>query len=143
MKNNNNRPELIRIASELSHEVAKLTAQHISITEKMGKYAKKTRKLIYWLLVSLVLDITLTIVLVLVGHGVQSNTEDIGRITDRLNTQVTVQRQKALCPLYTIFLQSKSKQARDASPDPKKYDAAFKVIQEGFDALRCSEFIEH
>ncbi len=44
MKNNNNRPELIRIASELSHEVAKLTAQHTSITEKMGKYAKKTRK---------------------------------------------------------------------------------------------------
>jgi hypothetical protein len=53
----------------------------------------------------------------------------------------TTQRQKALCPLYQVFLDSKSPEGRAAAPDPLKYDHAFKVIQEGYDALECSDFI--
>src|SRR5882672_2414633 len=66
----------------------------------------------------------------------------LGGVTTRLDATVTVQRQRALCPLYQVFLDSRNARSRAASPDPAKYDAAYRVIQDGYDILKCSEFIK-
>jgi len=108
---------------------------------KLAKKSHENRVLAVIAITGLVLDILITATVVIVGLGMQSNTERIDDLTQRLDYSQTVQRQKALCPLYQVFLDSKSAAGRAAAPDPEKYDHAFTVIQDGYDALECDKYI--
>lgn len=133
--------ELITVATALLAEVEELTNESGDQFVSLAKRARTNRILITVTIFSVLIDLALTAVLSVIGVGMQHNTDRIDSLTQRLDEAQTTQRQKALCPLYQIFLDSKSAKGRAASPDPKKYDHAFVVIQQGYDALECSRYI--
>lgn len=140
MPTNDELARLIAMADELAQETRQLGGSTADTVERLGKRARTNRVLIYGLIGSFALDIMLTIVLAFGFVGLQQQSDRLDTITQRLNVAQTVQRQKALCPLYQVFLDSKSPEARARSVDPKKYDEAFKTIEDGYNALKCSEF---
>lgn len=132
---------LINLAEQLISEIETLAVDSGQQFVSLAKRARFNRMLITVTAASVLIDLIITVVLTLVGIGWQHNTDRIDQLSQRLDTQQTVQRQKALCPLYQIFLDSKSAAGRKAAPDPKKYDHAFVVIKEGYDALECDLYI--
>jgi len=132
---------LISVAERLIAEVDELAQDSGAQFVSLAKRAQTNRRLITLVIVGSVLDIVLTVVMIFAMVGMQNNTDRINALTQRLDTAQTVQRQKALCQLYQIFLDSKSPQGRKAAPDPKKYDHAFVVIKQGYEALNCDQFI--
>lgn len=135
--------ELISLANTLINEIETLADDSGKQFVSLAHRARTNRLLIIATAASVMFDLLLTVILAFVGIGWHENTNQIDTLTHRLDTQQTVQRQKALCPLYQVFLDSKSKQGRDAAPDPEKYDHAFVVIQQGYDALECDHYITH
>ena len=133
--------ELITLATTLIAEVDELAGDSGKQFVSLAKRARTNRILITVTIFSVLIDLALTVVLAIIGTSMQHNTDRIDQLTQRLDNSQTVQRQKALCPLYQIFLDSKSAAGRAAAPDPKKYDHAFVVIRQGYDALGCDEFI--
>jgi hypothetical protein len=134
-------PDLITLAEQLIAEVDELAQDSGNQFVSLAKRARTNRMLIVATIASVTIDLVLTVVLALVGVGWQQNTDRIDKLTKRLDTAQTVQRQKALCPLYQVFLGSKSDAGRKAAPDQEKYDHAFEVIQDGYDVLECDQFI--
>jgi hypothetical protein len=135
------RDELINLAVQLINEVDDLAEDSGNQFVALARRARTNRLLIVATIVSVSIDLIITIVLSIIGVGMQHNTDRIDSLTQRLDEAQTVQRQKALCPLYQIFLDSRSEAGRKAAPDPKKYDHAFTVIQQGYDALECGQYI--
>lgn len=133
--------ELIALATQLISEVDELSKDSGTQFVSLARRARTNRTLIVITIGSVMIDLALTIVLSVIGVGMQHNTDRIDALTQRLDNAQTVQRQKALCPLYQIFLDSKSAAGRKAAPDPKKYDHAFVVIRQGYDALECDQYI--
>jgi hypothetical protein len=140
-RSGNRREELINLAAQLINEVDDLSKDSGTQFVSLAKRARTNRLLIVATAASVAIELVITIVLILVGVSMQHNTNRIDTLTQRLDNAQTVQRQKALCPLYQIFLDSKSPQGRKAAPDPEKYDHAFVVIADGYDALQCDQFI--
>lgn len=132
---------LITLAEQLISEIEDLAHDSGKQFVSLAKRAKVNRMLITVTAASVLIDLIITVVLTMVGIGWQHNTDRIDSLAQRLDTQQTVQRQKALCPLYQIFLDSKSAAGRKAAPDPEKYDHAFVVIKQGYDALQCDKYI--
>jgi len=133
--------ELVGLASTLISEIEALASDSGKQFVSLAQRARTNRMLILATIFSVLIDFVLTIVLAVIGVGMQHNTDRIDNLTQRLDQAQTVQRQKALCPLYQIFLDSKSAAGRKAAPDPKKYDHAFVVIKQGYDALECDHYI--
>lgn len=133
--------ELIALATQLISEVDELSKDSGTQFVSLARRARTNRILIVITIGSVMIDLALTVVLAIIGTGMQHNTDRIDALTQRLDNAQTVQRQKALCPLYQIFLDSKSAAGRKAAPDPKKYDHAFVVIRQGYDALECDQYI--
>lgn len=132
---------LAELASEIVQEL-----EHISLDSgeqfvSLANRARRNRQLITAVIVSVVLDVILSVFLGLAVVQVKHNEHQISALTTRLDISQTVQRQKALCPLYQIFLDSRSAAGRAAAPDPVKYDHAFQVIQDGYGVLGCAAFI--
>lgn len=135
------REELITLAAQLINEVDELAEGSGKQFVSLARRARTNRMLILITIGSVIIDLVLSVVVIYVLAGMQRNTDRIDSLTARLDQAQTIQRQKALCPLYQIFLDSKSPQGRKAAPDPEKYDHAFVVIQQGYDALECDQFI--
>jgi len=133
--------ELVGLASTLISEIESLASDSGKQFVSLAQRARTNRMLILATIFSVLIDFGLTIVLAIIGTGMQHNTDRIDQLTQRLDQAQTVQRQKALCPLYQIFLDSKSAAGRKAAPDPKKYDHAFVVIKNGYEALECERYI--
>ena len=125
---------LVGLASALVEELDDISHDAGNQFVSLAKQAGKNRRMITVLVISLVLDVALSIILALI-------TAQVVNLTDRLDVAQTTQRQKALCPLYQVFLDNKSAAGRNAAPDPVKYDHAFAVIQDGYDVLGCAAFI--
>lgn len=141
--------------TERNDEIAALTAAAQDLIRKvdavgtetgqslvdLGATAKTNRRLIWIVSVSLTFNLILTALVGIGLFGVHNNSDRLDAVTTRLNTSQTVGRQKALCPLYTLFLNGKNDTARKNYPQGvKAYDAAFKVIQDGYNALECQDF---
>lgn len=135
--------ELISLATTLISEIEELSDASGKQLVSLARRARINRLLILATAASVIIDLVLTIVLTIIGVGMQHNTDRIDQLTQRIDEAQSVQRQKALCPLYQIFLDSKSDAGRKAAPDPKKYDHAFVVIKQGYDALECDHYITH
>jgi hypothetical protein len=132
---------LVEAAAGINDRVQRLATDEGLQFETLAQKAHRNRMLATVAIVGLILDVLITIVLTFIGLGMQSNTDRIDALTQRLDRAQTTQRQKALCPLYQVFLDSKSPQGRAAAPDPDKYDHAFVVIKQGYDALECDHYI--
>lgn len=132
--------ELTRAANGLMQEIQRLRADSGQQLVTLTRRSTKDRVMIYTLAASFALDIALTVALGLGLTSLNATSDQVAQIAHRLDVAQTVQRQKALCPLYQIFLDSKSPQGRQAAPDPQKYDHAFKVIADGYRALDCDAF---
>jgi hypothetical protein len=133
---------LILLAETLIQEVDELAKDSGQQFVSLAKRARTNRLLIVGAIGSVVIELALTVVLTLIGINMQRNTDRIDALTQRLDLAQTVQRQKALCPLYQIFLDSKSAAGRKAAPDPEKYDHAFVVISDGYRVLDCDQYIK-
>lgn len=133
---------LLETANALMSEVETVAHEGGKQFVAQAHASKVNRRLSVVAITGLVLDVILSVVLGIGLSQVHKNEQSIGALTDRLNVSQTVTRQKALCPLYGVFLDSESPQGRAAAPDPEKYDQAFKVIREGYKILNCSEFLD-
>lgn len=132
---------LINMALELTEEVEDLAKDSGAQFTSLARASRKNRMMIWALAGSLVLDVLITIVLGMVGFGVLDNTRRLDEVTQQMEAANTEQRRRALCPLYGIFLDSKSPEGREAAPDKAKYDHAFEVIDEGYTVLGCDKFL--
>lgn len=131
---------LTEVAQALLDEITELKQEGGEQFVSLAKRARSNRRMIWAVIAGCMLDVALTVAF---GFGlmrVDSNANRIDDLTHRLDVAQTTQRQKALCPLYQIFLDSKSPQGRAAAPDPEKYDHAFQVIEDGYKVLNCAEF---
>lgn len=133
--------ELINLGTRLIGQIESFTSEGGKQFVNLAQRARANRRAIWLLGLSFLLDLGLTGFMVFGQVQISSNENGISHLTDRLNTAQTTQRQKALCPLYQLLLDSKSDAGRAAAPDKKAYDHAFTVIQTGYDALDCSAFI--
>lgn len=101
----------------------------------LTKRSKLNRNLLILMAVAGVVTLALTAAVV-VGY---QRTDDLAH---RLDVAQTTQRQKALCPLYGLFLSSRNDKSRAAYPQgAQAYDRAFGIIQDGYDVLECASFI--
>jgi hypothetical protein len=132
---------LAELASEIVGELENLANDSGKQFVSLARRTRTNQRLITVMILSLVLDVILSVFLALGLVQVRGNEHDISALTTRLDISQTVQRQKALCPLYQLFLDSRSAAGRAAAPDPVKYDHSFEVIQDGYDVLGCSAFI--
>lgn len=132
---------LVEAAQHLMVQVDALGKEGGVQFTSLAKRSRSNRRLGIIAISGLVLDVVLSVVLSIGLIQVRANETDIHRLTDRLNTSQTVTRQQALCPLYQIFLDSRTPAGRAAAPDKAKYDHAFEVIQKGYDVLGCASFI--
>lgn len=132
---------LTELASEIIQELESLVTDSGNQFVSLAKRAQTNRRLIVVTIASLVLDVVLSVFLTLGIVQIKHNEHQISTLTNRLDISQTVQRQKALCPLYQLFLDSESPAGRAAAPDPIKYDHAFVVIRDGYNVLGCSAFI--
>jgi hypothetical protein len=82
------------------------------------------------------------VILVFLVIGQRANTDRIDKIATQTLATQTAQRQRALCPLYGIFVDSKSAEGRARSADPEQYDHAFEVIEEGYRFLECDQYLK-
>jgi len=135
---------LTQAARALAREISEID------TNAGAQLVRLTRRVrINWLFTlimaaSVVLDLALTVMMGFGFVSLNNNGDRITKITERLDVAQTVQRQSALCPLYQLFLDSRSDRARDAYPKgPEEYDRNFAVIRDGYVALGCSEFSEN
>lgn len=125
--------QLTEVARELLDEITELKEEGGEQFVSLARRARDNRRMIW-------VAIVLTVATGLGLFQVTLNADHINGLTHRLDVAQTTQRQKALCPLYQLFLDSKSPQARKAAPDPAKYDHAFEVIEDGYRVLNCAEF---
>jgi hypothetical protein len=132
---------LVEAAAGIQDRVQRLAADEGVQFETLAQKAHRNRMLATSAIVGVFISLLILTALAFVGVGMQRNTDRIDQLTQRLDAAQTTQRKKALCPLYQVFLDSKSPQGRAAAPDPQKYDHAFVVIQQGYDALHCSDFL--
>ena len=132
---------LIELATGLIAEVDELSEDSGMQFVSLARRTKMNHRLIFFVIAGGILDLLLTVVISFALAGMNANTERIDALTQRLDTAQTTQRQKALCPLYQVFLDSKSAAGRAAAPDPAKYDHAFAVIADGYKVLECDQYI--
>lgn len=124
---------LTRAANELIAKVGAINKTSGERVEILAKDAKLNRR-VTGALVAIVG--VLVVIAAIAGIALYSTIQN----TNRLDAGVTTSRQKALCPLYEVFLASDTKEAREAAPDKVKYDRAYVVIRSGYEALGCNKF---
>lgn len=126
--------DLTAAAKELIQRIEKLDDSKGTQIVRLAVTGRRNRQLI-WILAAVVA------VLLVFASLVANNANRIDSVTQRLDKSQTVGRKQALCPLYQLFLDSKSDRGRMANPrGPKAYDEAFAIIERGYKALECNEF---
>ena len=128
--------DLAEEARELRNEVNAFSTAFAGVVSQLGDQAHvssltitKLRKVIIWLVISLSLNVMLTVFVAVMGYRLQV-------FQSRTNDEV-------LCPLYVLFLNTYDKEQRDALPIDKQkiYDESFATINAGYTSLGCEEII--
>lgn len=135
----------IRLLTEQAHE---LVTQINRLNRDAGRQlvaltnrSRVNRRLIWITAGTILVDVALTASMALAGVSIIGNAKRIDAVTRRLDEAQTTNRQRVLCPLYTIFLQQRDQAQRAAlktDEQRREYDHAFAVIQEGYQALKCT-----
>lgn len=94
--------------------------------------AQRQRKISFWLIVSVVLDVVLSVAVGLGYLRIDSNSERIGNIQDRTSSEV-------LCPLYALLVaEIDSIDLNELPPEERKQtEKEIEVIVQGYNALNC------
>lgn len=124
----------------LLSKVTQLTGDGDKTLLGLSRATRRNRRMIWFIAGLSAVTILLTFLVTGALVIARDNTERLQQVTDRLNISQTVQRQKALCPLYSILLVADTPAARAQAPDKTLYDREFAVIREGYSALECSDF---
>lgn len=130
---------LIQEAQDLGREVEQLATASGTQFVSLAVTARQNRRRIWAVAVGGGLLTAVVVAMVFLVIGMQSNTERIDGVTRRLDVSQTATRQKVLCPLYQILKDTGSPEARAAAPDKKLYDHNYKVINDGYNELKCSQ----
>jgi hypothetical protein len=132
--------EIAELLPKLLGEVTELADESGVQFVHLAQRARTNKRMIFWLTISVAFDIALSVLLGF-GYGLLNDSNaQISTLTARLNTSQTVQRQRALCPLYTLFLSGDTPKARAAAPDKAKFDESYAVVGQGYAALDCDQF---
>lgn len=127
--------EMLRQLKTASEGMVSLSEQVVRLSDallELSRRVRRSRVMILTVIVGFILDIALTVTLTIVAVEQNNNTEAIHNIQDRTSQQV-------LCPLYQIFLNARSDQARAVYPQgTAAYDKAFNQIQHGYNVLGCT-----
>lgn len=138
------RDELTEQARNLVSEINKLNSDTGTKLEVVTKRQRRNTKVMVLVLLSFLADIIVTLVLGFTIHATAENTDKVDKITQRLDYQQDVTRKKVLCPLYQLFVDSRSEEGRKAyAKGPAEYDRVFNQIQDSYNAINCAEFKEN
>lgn len=133
---------LTETAHELTEEIKKLDEETGSQTRTLIQRMTRNQRVMWMVIGSLLLDLTITVVLALTVHGTSENNHRLDQITQDVQRVQTIQGEKVLCPLYQQFLNSDTPKARKLAElngqDMKVRAQAFKVIREGYNTLGCT-----
>jgi len=130
-------PEQIGEGSDLDAFAASVQALSDSV-RNLARYGQRTRRLISWTIIGLVLDLTLTIVVGVLFNNQQGTSRRIERNAENIRLVQQRTGNEVLCPLYGLFLASFDPTSAAARKDPAKYEASFRVIRTGYQVLGCS-----
>lgn len=134
--------ELITVGTRILEQIEEFTSSSGVQFVSLARRAQANRRAIWMIGVSVFLDVVLTVFMVFRQVQISHNETSISDLASRLDYSQTVQRQKALCPLYQLLLDQESAAGRAAASDPKAYDHAFQVIRSGYGVLSCSTYIK-
>lgn len=129
--------QLAADARTLTAGVSRLMGETGQTLTGVAERSRRTRRWVYGLAVSLLLDVVLTVVLGFVIHTGQDNTARIDRLSSSLRVN--------LCGELALFVNSDTPQARAAAKargdDLAVRDRAFRIIHQSYDSLHCSEYV--
>lgn len=131
---------LTAAAQELITKINDLNEDTGNAITNVTKQSNTTRKYVWWLAFSFALDLILTVAMLFVVNGQQTNADRIAVLTEHNSVTQTITRQQVLCPLYQLFLDSRQYQPPPPDPEARaRQEAAYKTIQAGYDAIKCAE----
>lgn len=131
--NRNKLDDLTEQAGELVAQINHLNAGTGVKVEGLNKKVRRNQ-------VMMVLNIILTVVVAFTVYSTVENTDKVDTVTQRLDYQQDVTRKQVLCPLYQIFVDSKTEQGRQAYPKgPKAYDENFAIIEKSYNVIQCAD----
>ena len=138
-------PEQNDELARLSTSIDKLNSSTVNQMVRQARMSRFNRKLIWGLAVSMGLDIIVTVLLGVGFHRIDQQARDLDEVTARLDNAQSEQRQKGLCPLYTLFYEltdtpEERAAGKKRSANPGAYDASIKIIHDGYRNLRCETF---
>ncbi len=129
-----------RLASqvvELNNTVAKATEVRDELT-KLSRLGKVNRILA-------IITFLAVIALAAVSAFLINTNMRLNEVTSKLDREVTVHRVEALCPLYQLFVNADTPQARENAKtrgdDLVARDAAFSSIKKSYATLKCEELL--
>jgi hypothetical protein len=129
--------ELNRLASELITRLDVLTGGTADQLVNLSVTARRNRRMIWALALSMALDLVLTVAVTIGFVAIGNNQQTIQNVR-------TAERRDALCPLYQQFINADTAQQRETArkngQDLEKRDEAFRVIRKGYETLNCKEF---
>lgn len=131
---------LTEVAEELTQEIDTLQSATGQQNNTVLRRLTRNKRVMILVLISFLVDIGVTIGLAVTINHTANTTDKVNNITARLNYGQDVQRRKVLCPLYQIFVDSKSEAARKTYPKGvKEYDRVFGIIQRSYNVLECNK----
>lgn len=146
MPNYSNRNKLDALseqAGELVAEINRLNEDTGKTLEGVNTKVRRNQRMTWLVGLSLLADLLVTVVLGFTLHSTTTNADKTDRVAARLTYNQTVTRQKVLCPLYQLFIDSKSEAGRKSYPEgPAAYDKVFMTLQESYDIIRCAQYKE-
>ena len=130
--------ELAGKLTQLNESISKATEVRDDIVH-LTRYGRTNRKFVKWLTIVLT-----CLALFATGLGFVINEQE--KLTARLDSDLSIQRDQALCPLYKLFINSDTPASREAAKargdNFDDRDFAFSVIRKSYSALRCDTFID-
>lgn len=138
--NRNKLDDLTEQAGELVAQINHLNAGTGVEVEGLNKKVRRSQKMMILIGVSLVANLVLTVTVAFTVRSTVENTDKVDTVTQRLDYQQDVTRKQVLCPLYQIFVDSKTEQGRQAYPKgPKAYDENFAIIEKSYNVIQCAD----
>lgn len=138
---------LARVATELTGEVVSIHEAMDKLVVKSNRLdqtTKRLRRVIWWTVISVFLDITLSVVLAFALFSQSATTDQLRNAQNQIQAQqaqTAKTRHKVLCPLYQVLLAASDPAVAAKIPPDRRdmFDRAFVVIKQGYDSLDCSK----
>ncbi len=128
-QNPNKYDDLTEAANDIVLSINELNRQTGGQLISLATRAKRNRRMIWGLAISLALDVILTLFMV--------------NLTNKVDEAQKLTKSQVLCPLYQQFINADTPEGRErakmAGQDLKARDEAFVVIRHSYNVLKCSD----